>query len=141
MHAMINAIVGHKGSGKTARIVKEITDAASRSDSNIVCIENGKRFDSIVPYTVRLIDIQEYPVSGFDELFAFIAGMNAKDYDISHIYIDSIYKVAKEENPEALAPFMGRLNGLAEKAHVNITLTISEEPDKLSDEVRSYIKY
>ena len=90
---MINAIVGHKGSGKTARIVKEITDASSRSDSNIVCIENGKRFDSVVPYTVRLIDIQEYPVSGFDELFAFIAGMNAKDYDISHIYIDSIYKV------------------------------------------------
>lgn len=140
---MIDAIVGHKGSGKTARLVKEITDATAVQDTNIVCIEYGKRFDRNLPYTVRLIDIQDFPVQGYGELIAFIAGINAKDYDITHIYIDSIYKVAKLDEAagqEGLADFIRQLDTFAEKYHVNITLTISEDPENLQEDVRSYIR-
>ena len=138
---MIDAIVGPKGTGKTAKIVDEITKLAQAPDTNIVCIENGKRFDQHLPYTVRLIDVTEYSIQGFNELFAFIAGMNAKDYDISHIYIDSIHKVARVEGNEGLAEFIKALDELAAKFKVKkVVLTISDEAEQLPKEVQEVIR-
>lgn len=136
---MIEAIVGLKGSGKTARIVQEITEAAQHQDNNIVCIEFGKRFDHSLPYTVRLVDIQEYPVQGYGELLAFIAGINAKDYDITHIYIDSIYKVASVEDPVGLAEFTRKMNDFFSRRKVKVVLTISEDPDNIPEDVKANI--
>lgn len=136
---MIEAIVGHKGSGKTARIVQEITEAAQHPDNNIVCIEYGKRFDRNLPYMVRLIDIQEYPVHGYGELLSFIAGINAKDYDITHIYIDSIYKVAGVDDPASLAEFTRELNDFFAARKVKVVLTISEDPENIPEDVKANI--
>ena len=95
---MVEAIVGLKGSGKTSLLVDEINRHAGDGSENLICIEHGRRMDRVIPYQVRLIDITEYPVCGYDQLLSFLAGMNAKDYDISHIYIDSIFKIANDSN-------------------------------------------
>lgn len=136
---MIDAIIGHKGSGKTAKLVNAIVELAGSKDNNIVCIESGKRFDQSIPYTVRLIDINEFPVQGYDQLLAFISGMNAKDYDISHLFIDSVYKVAKVEGAEGLESFIESLEQLSEKAHVHMVLTISEDPENLPESVLAHL--
>lgn len=136
---MISAIVGNQGSGKTARIVREISELAARPETNIVCIEYGKRFDHQLPFSVRLIDIKEYPIRGYDGLLAFLAGINARDYDITDIFIDSIYKVASEEGQNGLGEFLQALNAFAEQVKVHFTITISEDPENLSEEIHSFI--
>lgn len=133
---MIDAIVGQKGSGKTSKLVDEINVKAQKNDVNIVCLEYGKRFDKQIPYQVRLIDITEYPVSNYAELLAFIAGISAKDYDISHFYIDSIYKVANDDSKEDLEQFISDLNTFSEKVDINFTITISDDIDSLPENVR-----
>ena len=132
---MIDAIVGPKGSGKTAKLVAEISRLAEEAESNIVCIEYGKRFDRQIPYQVRLIDITEYPVNSYRELLSFLAGLTAKDYDITRIYIDSIYKVANDDSLEDLAHFFDELETFATQNEVDITITISDEKDRLPENV------
>ncbi|MDO5737745.1 MAG: hypothetical protein Q4P65_00640 [Eubacteriales bacterium] len=132
---MIDVVVGPKGSGKTAKLVAEITKHADEQENNIVCIEYGRRFDRQIPYQVRLIDITEYPVNSYRELLSFIAGITAKDYDITRIYIDSIYKVASESDPDKLDQFVKELSEFAEQIEVAFTITISDEVENLPDTV------
>ena len=128
---MIDAIVGVKGSGKTPRLLEEMTKELMEEGANIIFIEYGKRLDSLVPYQVRLIDITEYPVRGYDGLLAFLSGLNAKDYDISHIYIDSIYKVVGDDNLDHLADFFRELEKLAKQCENRVTITITAELESL----------
>ncbi|MGI6091326.1 MAG: hypothetical protein ACOYEL_08090 [Saccharofermentanales bacterium] len=137
---MIDAIVGVKGSGKTPLMLDEMTEELGEEGANIVFIECGKRLDSQIPYQVRLINITEYPVRGYDGLLAFLSGLNAKDYDISHIYIDSIYKVAGDDNPDHLADFFRELEKLAKQCENRLTIAISAELDSLPESVRKYAR-
>ena len=89
---------------------------------------------------MRLIDITEYPVRGYDGLLAFLAGLNAKDYDITHIYIDSIYKVTGNNNPDHLADFFRELQKLAKNVDNRITITISEELESLPESVKAFAR-
>ncbi len=138
---MIEAIVGLKGVGKTATILDQITTLSEDEENNIVCIEYGKRFDGRIPFRVRLVDIEEYPVQGYGELLAFIAGIIAKDFDISHIFVDSVYKVAKEAGLEGLEEFMTRLDELSKKWDVKVIVSISEDPNNLPESIAGYVKY
>lgn len=136
---MIKLIVGLQGTGKTAAMVSQLTDLSENEDNNIVCIEQGKRFDGQLPFRVRLVDIEEYPVEGYGELLAFVAGVIAKDYDISHIYIDSIYKVADVEDSDGLVGFVNDLEGLSKQFDVEIVMSVSDDPANLPSELEPYI--
>ena len=135
---MIKVIVGSKGSGKTARLVDDLNAQAMSDAANVVCIEAGQRLDRLVKYQIRLTDITEYPVHGYRELLSFIAGISAKDYDITHLYIDSIYKVAGDDNPENLAAFLKDLDAFAQKDNFHVMIILSADPDELPESVRHY---
>ncbi len=137
---MIDAIVGQKGSGKTSKLVDEINVKAQNNDVNIVCLEYGKRFDRQIPYQVRLIDVTEYPVNSYAELLSFIAGISAKDYDISHFYIDSIYKVANDDCKDCLSKFFSDLSSFSEKSSINFTITISDAVENLPENVQQVVR-
>ncbi|HHU52716.1 MAG TPA: hypothetical protein GXZ43_01365 [Clostridiaceae bacterium] len=137
---MIEAIVGFKGSGKTSIMVDEITDVANTKDTNVVCIEYGKRFNQNIPYQVRLIDIAEYPVRNYRELLTFIAGVSAKDHDITHFYIDSLYKIAHSEDRKELEIFFNDLEDLTQNLAAKFVITISDDPDLMPDNVKRVIR-
>ena len=105
---MIKIIAGEKGTGKTARLVDDINTVAAQ-DNNVVCIERGNRLDQLLKPNVRLINMKEYPVSGYEQLLAFICGICSKDYDLTHIFIDSIYKVAEDSDVADLENFITKL--------------------------------
>ena len=121
---MIKIIAGEKGTGKTARLVDEINSVAAQ-DNNVVCIERGTRLDQLLKPNVRLINVKEYPVSGYEQLIAFIAGISSKDYDLTHIYIDSICKVADDDNMDALDAFVAKLDAFLKDTPITATLIIS----------------
>ncbi|NLM18935.1 MAG: hypothetical protein GX217_02805 [Clostridiaceae bacterium] len=137
---MIEAIVGFKGSGKTSIIVDEITNVANTQDTNVVCIEYGKRFNQNIPYQVRLIDITEYPVRNYRELLTFIAGVSAKDHDITHFYIDSLYKIARSEDRIELESFFNDLDDMTKNIAAKFVMTISDDPDAMPDNVKKAMR-
>lgn len=138
----VDVVVGEKGSGKTPVMLEIMTREARDEHANMVFVEAGKSANYHIPHSVRFIDITEYLIHGYDQLLAFIAGMNAKDYDISHIFIDSVFKIAGDEAKEGLPYFLTRLEELARLVETNITLSLScavDELPKLPDSVKVHV--
>ena len=135
---MIKVIVGGKGSGKTARLVDDLNAQATSDAANVVCIGYGRRLDTMVKYKIRLIDITEYPVEGYDQLLSFIAGISAKDYDLTHIYIDSIVKVSRDKNLHDLEVFLTKLSAFSDKNNFSVMIILSADPENLPEGIREY---
>lgn len=134
---MIRVIVGNKGSGKTARLVDELNEHAAR-DNDVVCVERGRRLDSSVNYKIRMVDIADYPVKGYRELLCFLCGLYAKDYDLDHIYIDSIIKVSGTDDLDELSGFLAELDAFSGKSGVDAVVILSADPDTVPEGVRRY---
>lgn len=135
---MIKIIAGEKGTGKTATLVEAI-NAVATEDNNVVCIERGNRLDQLLKHNVRLINMEEYPVKGFDQLLAFIAGICSKDYDLTHIYIDSVRKVIGSESIDGIEEFLTSLNAFLEKSSIIATIVVSNSVDSLPEGVKQYL--
>ncbi len=135
---MIKIIAGEKGTGKTARLVEDINNVAT-TDTNVVCIESGNRLDQLIKYSVRLVNIKEYPVKGYDQLLAFIGGICSKDYDLTHIYIDSIYKVAGDDSVANLEAFVNSLDQFTKDTPITISIFLSGSLDSLTDGIKKFI--
>lgn len=135
---MVKVIVGGKGSGKTARLVDDLNAQAFNDSNNVVCIQYGHRLDRLVKYKIRLVDIMEYPVKGYRELLSFISGISAKDYDLTHVYVDSVYKVSGSNDPAELEAFLKDLDEFAERNSLNVTIILSADLEELSDGIKAY---
>jgi hypothetical protein len=135
---MVKVIVGGKGSGKTSQLVDELNAQAYNDAADVVCIEYGDRLNRMVKYKIRLIDILEYPVKGYRELLAFIAGIYAEDYDLTHLYIDSITKVSGDSDLVHLEQFLRDLDKFSVKNNLNATIILSAELDSLPEGIRQY---
>ncbi len=137
---MVKLIVGEKGTGKTKRLVNDLNEMAQISENNVICIQNGDRLNNYIDTSIRLVNIEEYPVSNYSELIAFIAGINAKDYDLTHVYIDSIGKVVNGvDDQNELAKFLAALEGLGEQHHFDVEIMYSHAADDLTEELQKYV--
>ncbi|SEV87259.1 hypothetical protein SAMN05216413_0382 [Ruminococcaceae bacterium KH2T8] len=134
---MIKIIAGEKGTGKTARLVDDINTVAAQ-DNNVVCIERGTRLDQLLKPNVRLVNMKEYPVSGYDQLLAFICGICSKDYDLTHIYIDSIFKVADDPDINDLEAFVSKLDAFLKETPITASIILSAKIDDLPESVKAF---
>ena len=82
---MIKLIVGTKGTGKTKTLIEMARKAAEESKGNVVCVEKGDKLAHELPNAVRLVNSEEYDIRGFANLYGFLAGFLAGNYDIRRI--------------------------------------------------------
>ena len=94
---MVNIVMGPEGSGKTKLLIDAISRALKTESGSMVCIEKGHTLRYDVDHRVRLIDASEYSIKSYTLLQGFISGLHAGNFDITHIFIDSLYKVANCE--------------------------------------------
>ena len=89
---MIHVIMGLKGSGKTKKMIDAIHETLDHATGDVVCIEYGKKLTYDVNYKVRLVDSEEYGIKNVDMLKGLISGLHAGNFDITHVFIDNLYK-------------------------------------------------
>ena len=94
---MVKVIMGLKGSGKTKQLVKDINEAVQSETGSVVCVEFGKKLTYDIDYRVRLIDAKEYNITDVTLLKGFISGLHAGNFDITHVFIESLYKLIGED--------------------------------------------
>ncbi len=90
---MIKLIIGNKGSGKTKKLIDLVNTAAKNSPGSVVCVEKGDVLTFSVTREVRLIDVESYGISGYDEYYALLCGIAASNHDITHIFGDATKKI------------------------------------------------
>ena len=135
---MINIIMGLKGSGKSKKLIDSINQTVADAHGDVVCIEYGKKLTYDIPYKVRLVDSKEYGICNLDMLKGFLSGLHAGNFDITHVYIDNLYKTIGSDRATGEA----FLTWCAEFAQVNsmeITVSVSDDPAQASDTVKGYL--
>ena len=135
---MIRVIMGLKGSGKTKKMIDSIHDALANATGDVVCIESGKKLTYDVNYKVRLVDSKEYAIVGANMLKGFLSGLHAGNFDITHVFIDNLYKTIGNDKAEGEA-FIKWCAQFAAANNMNITITVSDDPEAASDEIKQYL--
>ena len=130
--------MGLKGSGKTKKLIDSINEAVTSANGDVVCIEYGKKLTYDINYRVRLVDSQEYGICSLDMLKGFLSGLHAGNFDITNVYIDNLYKTIGTDRANG-EEFVKWCAAFAETNNMNITITISDEVEKASEEVKKYL--
>ena len=135
---MIHVIMGLKGSGKTKKLIDGINAAVAQASGDVVCIEYGKKLTYDVTYKVRLVDSQEYGIKSVDMLEGFLSGMHAGNFDITHVFIDNLYKTIGADLASAEA-FIAWAAKFAADNNMEITVALSEDPANASEALKQYL--
>ena len=133
---MVTLIIGHKGSGKTKKLIQAVNDAIESSNGNVVCIEQGTQLRTEVNYRARLVSANEYSIKGFDSFYGFLCGICAGDHDITDVLIDATLRIGSRDYNE-LAAFLKKVDDLS-KNHVeekNFVFTVSADEADLPAEI------
>ena len=135
---MIHVIMGLKGSGKTKKLLDSLHEAVASANGDVVCIEYGKTLTYDLNYRVRLVDAKDYGIHSADLLKGFLSGLHAGNFDITHVYIDNLYKTIGSDRAAAEA-FILWCAEFAKANNMEITLTVSDDPALASEEIKAFL--
>ena len=135
---MVKLIMGLKGSGKTKQLIHDINEAVKNEAGSVVCIEKGTKLRFDLDIRVRLIDYQEYEMKTLPLLKGFISGLHAGNYDITHIFIDGLFKIVNDPSDTRVESFLDWCESFSNKENVKFTITISSDADTATQGVKKY---
>ena len=137
---MVKLIMGLKGAGKTKQLVQDINNAVKEEAGSIVCIEKGTKLRYDINMHVRLIDFQEYKLLGsLQFLKGFISGLHAGNFDISHVFIDSFYKLVENAGVAELEDFMLWCEKFGATNNLSFTVVVSEDPANATEALKAFM--
>ena len=134
---MIKLIVGDTGSGTTKMMIDMINEAVQTAQGSIVCIEKGMKSTYNIKSSVRIIDVDDYAIKGYDAFYGFFMGVLAGNYDIEEIYVDGILKIGAQD----IEGFAGLLDRIEEMAtdNLKVVFTVSTDLSNLTDGIKKYL--
>ena len=133
---MVKLIAGKKGAGKTKLLIEAIHTAEKESKGNVVAIQYGSSLNVDIYHKIRLINIEDYKIKDYDDIYGFIAGMLASNYDITHIFIDGTLRIVGRDL-EQVGNMLDRIALITE--NVTVTFTISAEAEEFSESLKKYL--
>ena len=136
---MVKVIMGLKGTGKTKRMIELVNKAVNDESGNVVCIEKGQNLRFNVKYSAKLIDVSEYPmVLSYETIFAYICGIYSGNYDITHIFIDSLYKITGDDDDAKAEAFLEKLEKFSQASGIKFTIMISAESENAPEGIKKF---
>lgn len=136
---MVRLIMGAAGAGKTKQLIELIHASVEAEKGSVVCIEPGADMTYDVSYNVRLVNAGEYDLNSFECLRGFVSGLYAGNYDISHVYVDNLCKITRNDDLNEVEKFLNWLERFSDKNMVKFTVTISADADIATDGMRHYL--
>ena len=136
---MVRLIMGSHGAGKTKQLIDLVRATAEAENGSVVCIEPKTDMTFDIPYSVRLVTAGEYGINSFECLRGFVSGLYAGNYDISHVFVDNLCKIAGSKDYHAVEKFLNWLDVFSENNSVKFTVTISGEETEATDGMQKYM--
>ena len=135
---MVKLIMGLKGSGKTKTLVDLVKKAADEEHGDVVCIEKNKNLTYDIPYTVRLIHASEYDISSNTLLKGFVSGLHAGNYDITHVFIDNLFKMLDDSSTESVVELLAWMDAFSAQNNMSFTISATADPAEADERLRKY---
>ena len=137
---MVKVMMGLKGSGKTKRLVELVKKAVAEDKGSVYVIEKDRSLTYEIPYEARLIFASDYSIGTFEFLKGFISGLHAGNYDVSTIFIDSLYKLVGTKDKAETEKFLDWLSAFSEKENIFFFITISEDISNATEGMKKYFE-
>lgn len=134
---MIKIVMGTKGSGKTKKLIEEVRNAIENEHGNVVVIEKTDHLRYDIDYHARLLSSDEYGIDNFDKFYGFVCGLVSGNYDITAIFVDSVLKICRSEDLQALESFLDRIEHISK--NVKFFLTVSMDVSLATDKIKKYL--
>ena len=136
---MVKLIMGLKGSGKTKQLIELVKTALEEEHGDVVCIEKGPELTYDIPHKARLIFASQYNFGSYEFLKGFISGLNASNYDVSHVFIDSLQKIVDVTEMPLFEEFLDWLSTFSDKESIKFTITCSADPTGAGEGVKKFL--
>ena len=136
---MVRLIMGDNGAGKTKQLIELVHASVAEEGGCVVCIEPGADMTYDIKSSVRLVNAGEYHLDSFECLRGFISGLYAGNYDISHVFVDNLCKIAGSSDWQAVEKFLHWLDRFSEENEVKFTVTVSADEDVATEGMRKYL--
>ena len=135
---MIRLLMGAKGTGKSKILISWISESVNTEEGSVVCIVKDDRYNYSVEHSARLINAQEFSINGAKELYGFLCGVISMNFDVSHIFIDSITTVMKSSITD-IDDVLPYLEKLSDKFSINFTVIVSGDKTEATDSMKKYL--
>ena len=136
---MVRLIMGEKGTGKTKKLIEMINTTAQEDNGSVVCVEAKSTMTFDLHYQIRLVEASQYDIASYTALKGFVSGLYAGNYDISHIFIDNLFKIVGGDCNQAADDFLDWLNRFSNNHGVKFTVSVSGDPGLATDGMQKYL--
>lgn len=136
---MIKVNIGLKGSGKTPKLIQAVNAAIDVEKGNVVCITEGNRLMHDISHKARMVNTESFDIRSIEMFEGLLCGIIAQDYDVTHIFIDSIFKSVPSATMADMEGLIVDLEKLEEKFNVSFTIMVSAEESEAGANVKKYV--
>ena len=130
-------LIGKKGTGKTKALIEKVNNALTVAKGNVVFISNDTNrniFD--VKSKARMADTSEFEIKSYDEFLGFISGIISRDFDITNIFVDGIFKIVGSDNLDGFESFLNRLETMSQKFEITFVISVSIDAETAPDYIK-----
>lgn len=135
---MIQIVAGETGKGKTKTLIQMANNVSKTSRGHVVYIDNNKKHIFDLHHNIRFIEASEFPLESFNEFFGFLCGILSEDFDIEHIFIDGLLKVAHIDE-ETGALLINKIKELSDKFNIRFIISLSCKEEVLPVNLHQYL--
>ena len=135
---MVQIIAGRKGKGKAKHLLDMANDSIKKAIGSIVYLDKSSKHMYELNNRIRLINVNEFPITTSQGFVGFISGIISQDHDLEQVYLDSFLTTAKLEGKDVTGT-LEQLNAVGEKFNVKFVVSMSldkeEIPESLQDKI------
>ena len=135
---MVQIIAGRKGKGKTKHLLDMANDSIKKAIGSIVYLDKSSKHMFELNNRIRLINVNEFPITTSQGFVGFISGIISQDHDIETMFLDSFLKLACLEG-EDISETIATLENLSAKYDVNFVLSVSMDGGEMPEQVQKDI--
>ncbi|WP_373483919.1 hypothetical protein [Acetobacterium sp.] len=136
---MIEFVYGSKGSGKTKKMIDMANTALETCEGDIIFLNDRDKYRVKVDTKIRFTNLEEFSIVGSDQLFGFISGVIAENYDVKIVFIDNTLRLIDYQTPADICEIVEKIQRINEKHDIKFVLSLSCEKEELPECVAKLI--
>ena len=128
---MVKMIMGHKGSGKTKRMIELANEKVEKSQGNVIYINKNHRLTYNLKYRIRVICMEDFVhITNSDEYIGFLYGVLGMDRDVDTVFIDEVLRHA-DITLGNMPEFIDRLKDISAEYQTEFIVSVSASKEEL----------
>lgn len=133
---MVELLIGKKGTGKTKALIEKTNNAITVAKGNVVFITKNSDQMYSIDTKARMVTTGDFDIKNYEEFLGFIYGIISRDYDITNIFIDGIFKIVGSDSMDGFEEFLNRLEDLSRQQSISFVISVSVDADTAPDYIK-----